>query len=143
VTIPYNGESLEGIKLMLIPSIHSAHARVCDCVCNCVCVCAHIKNRSTVKYLNSNLSATLSGNNFRSRDVEKHLASSPTRGPHRCASHWRLHEAAPTTATARQCNAHDCKCLPLVRQKARVTATAQMCTLSQNGYGAKRIHPNA
>jgi len=58
-----------------------------------------IESISTVEYLNPNLLTTRSGNTFQSDDVEKQLASSPTRGPHRSASRWRLHAAVPTTAT--------------------------------------------
>ena len=48
-----------------------------------------------------------------------------------------MHAASPTTASGGQRNAHACECLPPVSQKARVNATAQICTLSQNGDGAK------
>jgi hypothetical protein len=36
---------------------------------------------------------------------------------------------------------HACTRLPFVSQKACVTATAQICTLSQNGYGARCREP--
>jgi len=57
---------------------------------------------------------------------------------------WRALCRSPTTATCGQGNVHAFKCVvPLVSQKARVTAAAQICTLTQDVYGANHSHPNA
>jgi hypothetical protein len=69
-------------------------------------------------------------------------ATSPTHAPHTNAEFGRL-PAAPRTADCGQRNVSACKLITLVSLKACVTATAQICTLSQNGYGAKHCAPNA
>ena len=68
-------------------------------------------------------------------------ATSPTHAPHKNAEFGRL-PAAPRTADCGQRNVSACKVITLVSPKACVTATAQICTLSQNGYGARCCEPN-